>query len=146
MADFSSLDDPVDVEAVMAEIRRKVREEFHAAFDASALPRDIEYIMDNCRLERSAVGARDSGDKRPILSRPIANALERELRRSLDPLLAKQTLWNRKVAYVLKYQQEELERLKAAAGMSAQTEADARPAAADESEGAFDDPGDDAGE
>jgi hypothetical protein len=103
----------VNVEAVMEEIRRKVREEFHGDYDAAQLNEDLQYVLDNCQLSHE----RSISSHRRVIGRFLTWArrlLYAEIRRSLDPALDKQTQWNRRAARALRWQQAEIERLRRA--------------------------------
>jgi len=135
MADFSQ-EGPVDVEAIMEEIRRRAREEFHGPRDESTLREELEFVLDNCRLDIEQ--AADSPPPRvgPLTSW-VRKALLTEVRRLVDPVLEKQTVWNQKVAGIVQKQEAEIERLRRAlaerAGGPAAEEKPSEPAPADSS-------------
>lgn len=104
-------DEPTDVQAIMEEIRRQVRKEFYEEYDEASLEEDLRGLSDNCNV----------ANQRVIVSHRrwlgalfvwVRKMLYAEVRRSVDPALAKQSAWNRMAARILLKQDEEIRRLR----------------------------------
>ena len=106
-----SPDERVDIEALMAEIRRKAEEELLESSTEHSRSQRLRFVLENGRLqmERTIPPGRGLFDQWRAALRRFAF---RETLQTLEPVLEKQNAWNRAVASLLQEQSAEIQRLR----------------------------------
>ncbi len=101
----------VDIEALMAEIRRKAEEELLENSSEQSRRQRLRFILENSRLqiERTIAPGRSLGDR---MRSSLRRFIYRETVQTAEPLMDKQSAWNRAVAALLQEQAAEIERLR----------------------------------
>ena len=101
----------VDIEGLMAEIRRKAEEELLENSSEQSRRQRLRFVLENGRLqfERTIAPGRSWGDR---LRSTLRRFIYRETVQTAEPALDKQSAWNRAVAALLQEQAAEIERLR----------------------------------